>query len=104
MKMVKLKNGSEEAGPAVAVIMAILQTLFDDMEKSDMLSSLMLWDLGSYCQDNTQPFHGDKLVKIGLMTGERGSYEMHDTIKNVVRSSLTIVGMDIKLVSPVGNN
>ena len=93
-KVVKLKNGSEEAEPLVRVTIMSLRMLME----SDPIAFYELFEL---CKDRNHKMFGnagEKLAKLGLV-GAAG--HVHDSIRNIVLSAVEGEGLDMCLVSPI---
>ena len=93
MKMVMLKNGSEEAEVSVRAICLSLQELFDS-------APVILYELVMKCRDSKHEFFGDsgkKLQDLSLVDGDT----IHRTIKNIVLSAVVGEGFEMKLTPPI---
>ncbi len=93
MNVVKLKNGAEEAEPAVKVGIFALKDLCST-------SPLVFYDLVMLCRDpkykawcNMGP-----AKDAGLMQPDGN---IHDTIKNIVLSAVTGEGLKMQIGSPI---
>ncbi len=94
MDVVTLKNGSEEAKPAVMVAMASLKMLFDRWP-------MAFYDLVMKCRDSSYSFFGDnKNILTGLSLLQNDG-ELHGTIRNIVLSATKGEGLDLTLGSPI---
>jgi hypothetical protein len=94
VEVIRLKNGTEEAKPLVAVTMMSLEHVMDERP-------LALYDLVMMCRDHDyEPFgtNGDYLKDLRLVE-QNGS--IHDSIRNIVLSAVKGDGIDMVLGSPV---
>lgn len=94
MEEVTLKNGAIEAKPLVVVTYMTLERLFDE-------NPFMLADLYYKCKDDSSWIlsqHQAELEQLSLIDSNEN---IHDSIKNIVLSSIEINGDKIKLVSPI---
>ncbi len=106
IETVKLRNGTEEARPLVAVVRMSLEKLLKD-------KPIVLYELVEICRD---PKHvpwgiaGDDLVALNLIgrTQERPQlgpvevrYTVHQSIRNIVLACVEGEDMDMRSVSPV---
>lgn len=93
MNMVTLKNGAVEAEPLVKVTMMSLGRLWDE-------NPICAYELVMLCRDsNHKPFgNSDKiLVELALVQNGR----VHDSIRNIVLSSVSGEGLEMTFGSPV---
>ena len=93
---VRLKNGTEELSQLVSVTMITIQTLFDS---ADLTDALALYDLAKGAKDATydMSFTRRRLAGLGLLdAGGR----MHQSIRNIAASALTVEGGTVTLTSP----
>ncbi len=94
LEEVQLKNGSREPEVAVRATMVSLRLLMSR-------HPIAFYELVEVCRDKThQPFGNaaDILKSLGLMEPDGG---IHDTIHNIVLSSVTGEGLDLGLASPL---
>lgn len=92
MDIVKLKNGSEEAKPLVAVLMMTLRRLFEEAPTA-------AYDLVQMCRDKTaRPWgnNGQVLEEMGLVENGR----VGTSVRNVVLSAVSGDGLAMTLSSP----
>lgn len=90
MDVVKLKNGAEEVEPLVKVTMMVLR----DLWTKDVITA---YELVMCCRDRDhQPF-GNTEQKLR----DRSLYPIHDSIRNIVLSSVTGDLLEMQLGSPV---
>lgn len=97
MELIKLKNGTEEAKSLIAAVEMSTNRLLSDGFPYPMA----FWELVRACKDVTyEPNHliTIELVLLGLM--ERDG-RVHESVKNIVLSSVEGEGLDMKLVPPV---
>lgn len=94
--LMKLKNGSEEPAPLVAVTVLSLKKLFESDDMTDMLA---LYDLARGAKDRSydMSFTSKRLRDLGLLDH---AGRMHDSIRNIAVSALTVEGDTVKLASP----
>jgi hypothetical protein len=94
MKIVRLKNGAEEADLLVGVVMAHLYDLMDS-------NPVAFYELVLLCRDPNHKLFGntpDVLRDSGFV---RPDGQVHDSIRNVVLSGVTRDGLDMILGGPV---
>ena len=94
----KLKNGSDECVATIVVTQMIINSMFSE----DYLYPMAFWDLARKCQDsNYKIFEVNQkvLIDVGLMDSNKN---IHQSIKNIVLSSIEGSGLDIHLVNPIG--
>lgn len=94
IKTVRLRNGSEEAEPAVVAIMVSLRQLMND-------NPIALFELVEVSKNAShKPFGntGEVLKRLSLMEPDG---RIHDTIRNIVLSAAEGEGLNLHLVSPV---
>ncbi len=94
MKMLKLKNGIEEAEPLVMTTMMILRQLMHS-------KPMVLHDLVMKCRDSSYTLFGNAeavLQEFALMLSDES---IHNSIKNIVLSAVTGDGLAMTLGSPV---
>ncbi len=102
-KTVRLKNGSDEAEPLVAVITHVLEKLMDTGRGT------AVYDLVQMCRDQThKPFgiNGETLKESGLVTAPQApgdDWQVHGSVRNIVLSAIEPRGdsIDFVLVNPV---
>lgn len=94
MEMMKLKNGTEEAKPVVAITQMSIREVWQD-------NPLAIYDLHSKCQDPDYEFFGDNGEILKRLNLVQSDGRIHQSIKNVVLSMVEGEGMDMTLVSPV---
>lgn len=98
MEIVKLKNGSEEAGPLVATLMMALERLLAE-------KPIALYELVMVARDRDhEPFGrcGDDLADMHLLERRtNGTFGIHSSTRNVVLSAITGEGLDLALGSPI---
>ena len=94
MKMVQLKNGTEEALPLVAVMVMTLRRLYKD-------HAIAFYELHEICKDHThKPFGNAGEILRGLRLLEPDG-KVHGSIRNIVLSAVSGEGFDLTLGSPV---
>jgi hypothetical protein len=94
MKMLKLKNGAEEAEPAVRVVMAALSNLIDRYPTA-------FYDVVMMCRPgNYKPFgnNGQILQDLALVSHDG---TVHDSIRNVILSAVSGDGLAMALGNPL---
>jgi hypothetical protein len=92
MEIAKLKNGKEEAGPLVAVVMVTLGRLFDE-------EPITAFELVTLARDPSHvlwPGTPEKLAALGLVEHGR----IQNSIRNVILSAVTGEGLDMVLSDP----
>jgi hypothetical protein len=93
MELVKLKNGSEEARVLVVATNLSIKTL---MEKNPMA----FYDLVEKCRNKDYKFFGDNekiLEDLSLINNGRP----HESIRNIILSSVEGEGLEMTLTSPI---
>ena len=98
MTTLRLKNGSDEFGPAVQIVMIHLRRLLD----SGM--GVVLYELACLCRDpNHKPWGqtGQELETLKLVERHEDRYTVNGSIRNVVLSAVEGDGLDMSLVDPV---
>lgn len=97
MEMTKLKNGTEEPTPVVAVVRASLKRLLDDMASGGPIAA---YELVQVCRKpGHKPFgHTGKLLRDFSLLNDDGC--VHDSIRNVVLSAARGDGLDMEFVDP----
>jgi hypothetical protein len=96
MKMLKLKNGSEELEPTVIAVMNVLHNMINSG-----IDCIAVYELVEKCKDNKHVLFGnagEKLQKFGLID-KNGS--IHESIKNIVLSAVEGDGMDMSIGNPI---
>jgi hypothetical protein len=96
MEMILLKNGFKEPDKLVKVITLSLQSLMRDLP-------IVFLDFVEFCQDSQCQIDKKKkevLKKRGLLE-DNGA--IHDSIKNIVLSSVKGEGMDMRLTNPIAS-
>lgn len=92
MKMLKLKNGAEEAQPLVMMVMQMLQRLAEE-------KPILLIDFAMKCRDASYEICGgeDELAALSLI---KSGY-IHDSVRNIVLSAVTGEGAEMALGDPI---
>lgn len=93
---VKLKNGTEEAVPLVAIVMFSLEKFLET-------KPIVLYELCECCRDlEHEPWgqSGPDLVKLNLVDKTPDGYQVHGSIRNIVLSAIKGDGADMVLVDP----
>jgi hypothetical protein len=91
MKIAKLRNGSEEALPLVAVTRMIVERLMEGFP-----GAIDLYELVQKCRNPDHQFFGDsgkRLIAEGLVDA---SGHIHSSTRNIILSMAT--GEDLKMV------
>lgn len=93
MNVVKLKNGIEEAEPAVRVGLFALKNLCSE-------KPFVFYDLVMICRDPKYKAWCDMTPAkdAGLMQSDG---KIHDTIKNIVLSAVSGDGLEMQIGSPI---
>lgn len=97
MKLVKLKNGQEEAEPLVAVAMQTLREIFTT-------KPIHFYELVTLCRNSShKPFGktGEDLYEMSLLQKDNSGYIVHDSVRNVVLSAVTGNDLEMQLTSPL---
>lgn len=97
LEVLKLKNGTEEVKPLVALVYHRLTQLIDDPKGG----AIVWYELVMKCRDKNHEFFGntgDKLKDFQLVEPD-GS--VNGSIRNVVLSSAEGDGLDMSLVNPI---
>ena len=94
MDTVQLKNGTEEAKPAVMATMLSLEHLASN-------DPTVLYDLLMRCQDRDYQWFGDNQATAEKLSLMLPNNHIDDTVKNIVLSAVTENGLDISLGNPV---
>ena len=94
MKVIKLKNGSEEALTLVTTISLSIRELLNN-------KPMALYDMVMKCRDDSYSIFGNNTntLKNLALLGEDG--KVHNSIKNIVLSSIEGEGLDMKFVYPI---
>jgi hypothetical protein len=100
IKMVALRNGSQEAEGLVSVIMWSIRKL---VTGGGLQELLMVHDLRSFALDGTQPFYGDELAKLKLVDKTPSGFSIHQSVANVANSAIELNGDCVRVVSPVAD-
>lgn len=94
MKVVTLKNGTEEAEPLVASTMLILNGLIDK-------SPLVFYDLVMLCRNKDYKCFGNAEYELIDMALLQPDGRPHQSISNIVKSAVVGDSLDISLVNPL---
>lgn len=103
-RTVKLRNGTEEFYPLVAVLTLTLRKLVscDDYKVGDPLPPVVIYELVAKARDRNHTVFtgiGEPLKALALFDTEEGA--MHDSTRNIVLSSFEGELDDLKLVNPL---
>ena len=93
---VKLKNGTEEFRPLVAVTRMHINKLLES-------NPIALYELVELCRDrHHKPFGqtGDDLVALSLATKTSDGLMVHESIRNIVLSATSGEGMEMTIGNP----
>ena len=93
-EVVKLKNGSEEFGPAVYATVFALKKLFQN-------DPIAFFDLVSKCRDQNHQFSSDAETRLKALAIVDSDGTIHSIVKNVVLSAVEGDGLKMKIVTPV---
>ena len=99
IETVKLKNGTEEARPMVAVTMFALNGL---MEEGKVI---VLYELVQLCRNRDHvPWGktGEDLKALSLIENRDG-WHVHDSIRNIVLSAAKGEGLEMSIGNPVAD-
>lgn len=92
----RLKNGKTESTVLVATVMVVLKRLFESEALPDVLA---LYDLARHAHDQSYKVFSPKhLIDLKLL---EDSGRMHQSIRNVVQSALSLDGDTVKMSSPI---
>ena len=97
-EMIRMKNGSEECSAIVTATTMALRDLWGGGE------AIAVVELVSLCKDSQHKlFAGTRegLHRLALLERNGDSFTVHDSVRNVVLSSVEGEGLDMRLVSPV---
>ena len=98
MDVVTLKNGEKERKSLVNVTMMSLRTLMNEGK------AMVVYELAELCRKpNHKPWGqtGEDLKKLQLATEQNGSWNVHDSIKNIILSAVEGEGLNMILGNPV---
>lgn len=98
IETVKLRNGTTETKPLVATVRFAMDRLMES-------TPIAIYDLTMICRDRSyKPFGkiGPDLQALSLGTmNPDGTMSVHESIRNIVLSSVEGDGMDMQIVDPV---
>ena len=94
MKVAKLRNGSVEQAMLVRGTMSSLMRLFSE-------DPLAFYELVQKCRNKNHAIFSPVQVKTLEDSGLLTNNSVHNSIQNIVLSSVEGEGLDMKLVSPV---
>lgn len=95
---VRLKNGTDEVKPLVAIVMHSLHRLFDTGK------GMVVYELASLCRNpDHKPFGstGEELKSLELVSEANGKWYVHGSIRNIVLSAVQGEGLDMGIRSPL---
>lgn len=104
MEMIKLKNGAEESPVMVATVHMILDSLLEETDNmaENIRNVTVFYDIVTACRD---PKYMSQISKANMMKLEGLALvkngRVHDSIKNVVLSSVEGEELEMELVNPV---
>lgn len=93
-EVVKLRNGSEEFGPAVYTTVLVLKKLSQN-------APAYLFELVCKCRDQDYQFSGDAETRLKALAIVESDGSITNTVKNVVLSAVEGDGFKMKFVNPV---
>lgn len=96
IKLVRLKNGAEEAEALVNVTMTSLGTLMDSLA-----GVTQFYDLTMVCRDSNYKIGERNLKALQDLALLQPDGRPHESIKNIVLSAVAGEGLGMKLSSPL---
>lgn len=97
IKAVKLKNGTIEAEPLIQVVGISLGKLYNS---EDLGGAMAFHDLVMLCRDRTYQVWDNVLDDLKAFSLVRTDGTVHESIRNIVLSSVTGEGLDMQLQDP----
>ncbi len=102
MEEVKLRNGSSEVTALVVAATLSLRRL----AVGGIPGLTQLYDLREMCRDRSygvkvSSTNWEDLKQLSLVAGEKDDPQIHDSLRNIVLSSIGGEGLDMRLVDPV---
>ncbi len=94
MKLVTLKNGSQEAEGLVVVAMMSLRKLIQE-------KPIVFYELVMKARDPNHKFFGQSIEDLKALSLVSVDGSMHDSIRNIVLSAAEGEGLDMALTSPI---
>lgn len=97
MKVLRLKNGTEEVEPLVITAMMSLELLFTT-------KPLHAYELVQLCRNPSHPVFGrmgEDLVGLALAERRGNGFGVHESVRNVVLSAVLGDGLEMTLGNPV---
>lgn len=91
--LVELKNGSQELSAFVSVAMFSLENLIKEQP-------ILFYELVSVCRDRKHVFFGNAGQALKKMDLLQSNSLPHDSLRNVVLSTVIGEGCEMKLTSP----
>ena len=101
METILLKNGTTEVTSLVKVVTLSLRELLNQKGAAALSGATQFYDIVSLCRDSNYQVFGSnlQLLKNLALVGEDG--RVHESIKNIVLSSVEGEGLEMSLVNPV---
>jgi hypothetical protein len=96
MKVLKLKNGSEEIEPLVMATMTQIRKLM-----SGLPGALDAYERVQLCKDRKHEMFGDSLKNLQNLALIESSGSVHDSIRNVVLSAAVGDGLELHFENPI---
>ena len=93
MKLLKLKNGSEEPDVLVTSTMMSLRGLLGN-------NPIAFYELTMKCRDDSHEFFGNTEKDLQGLRLVQTDGKIHKSIRNIVQSAVTGDGLDLSLESP----
>lgn len=94
MDTIRLKNGADEALPLVSVIYNNLHLMVSE-------GGIHFYELVMKCRNRNHQFFGNAQEKLHALGFIQADGSIHDSIRNIVLSSVEGDGMNMSLVSPI---
>ena len=96
MRILKLKNGSEEALPLVIVVMRTLTTMMENG-----MDCIAVYELVEKCKDDKHMLFGNAEEKLKALALIEQSGHIHDSVRNIVLSAAEGEGLNMGIGNPV---
>lgn len=97
METYKLNNGTEEFKELVLITFQALKRLFTEQP-------IYFYELMQLAKNKDHKIFGNisqDLLDCSLLNGNKDEYYLHDSIKNIVLSSIKGEGFNIQLINPI---
>jgi len=93
-KLIKLKNGIEEAESLITIVMMSLQKLFNE-------NPMAVYELVMKCRDNNHQYFGNMVEELKTLALVQSDGSVHNSIRNIVLSAVKGEGLKMVLGSPI---